>query len=63
MCGVASPRRDVIMMLHQLFVIISNGMPRYYPERFIGLALVQAVKFCCLGVHQIDVRGRNSLTL
>lgn len=38
--------RDIINLVHQLSVIIVNGMTKYYPKEFISAALVEGVKFC-----------------
>ncbi|CAK9059138.1 unnamed protein product [Durusdinium trenchii] len=38
--------RDIILMLHQLAIIISNGLTKYWAKEYIGLALLEAIKFC-----------------
>ena len=35
--------RDIIMMVHQLTVIIWNGMNKFYPKEQIAVAIVEAV--------------------
>ncbi|CAK9039937.1 unnamed protein product [Durusdinium trenchii] len=38
--------RDIIKILHQLTVVVVNGLNKFYPKEYIGAALVEAVKFC-----------------
>ena len=40
------PARDFIKILHQLTVVVVNGLNKFYPKEYIGAALVEAVKFC-----------------
>ena len=50
---LARSRRDIIMMLHQLVVVIVNGMVKFYPKEYVGATLFEAIKFCvpCLQVE------------
>ena len=34
------------MTIHQLCVIVTNAMHKFYPKELIAIALEEAVKFC-----------------
>lgn len=44
-------RRDCILMLHTLTVIIVNSMKGYYPKEFIRAAILEGIKFCVARLH------------
>lgn len=43
--------RDVIMMAHQITVIVTNGMVKYYGREFISTMIAEAIKFCAPLLH------------
>lgn len=45
-CVCSRSLRDIVLMLHQLAVIIVNGMNKYWPKEYIGATLFEAIKFC-----------------
>ena len=38
--------RDVILLVHQLSVILTNAMNKFYQKQYIGALLAEGVKFC-----------------
>ena len=44
--STCAARRDIVLMLHQLAIIIVNGMTKYYEKEYIGAVLLEAIKFC-----------------
>lgn len=33
-------------MTHQLTVLLVNNMNKYYPKDYIGMTILEAIKFC-----------------